>query len=85
MPLEPGCFLNSPPFFQCCCICEHHKKDYHHCDVSEDLKKETGKCVCNVQKGYICQPPNSDMSFSGWPKHSVGCEMFSAELSYKNT
>jgi hypothetical protein len=67
-----SCQLNKPPFFQCCCQCKFHIPDhYRH---SDRLHK---KGLCYKQKGWICDPQHEGIgATSGWPEHSVGCELF---------
>ena len=61
---------------QCCCICRWHLRDYHHCTTNKKLRDETNGCVCSKQKGWVCVAPEMDRVYSGWPNHSIGCEMF---------
>lgn len=75
------CQLNSGPFFQCCCNCEHHWQDNHHCTTSPELRERHGGCVCSQSKGWICvlgrfMGDGSSRVYSGWPEHSVGCECY---------
>lgn len=76
------CQLNVAPLHQCCCNCQHHWADYHHCSTKPTLRKKMGnKCACSVQKGWICvgfrfQGDGSKRVHSNWPKHSIGCEMY---------
>lgn len=61
----------------CCCNCENHLKDYHHCTTNPKPEGVDG-CVCSVQKGWICKItfPDTNETFyhSGWPEHGL-CEM----------
>lgn len=61
------CQLKKPPFFQCCCTCAYHTKDYGH--------PSTNGMSISEQRGWICTPPMIHGSFSNWPEHSAGCEM----------
>lgn len=63
---------------QCCCKCSYHLTDYEHCTTNPALRKQKDNtCVCSIVKGYICAPPEFDgRCYSNWPKHSVGCEMY---------
>ena len=75
--MSSKCQLNEPPFFQCCCKCIHHLPDYYHCSVSG---KKGADCVCGNKKGWVCKPLGHDgRVFSGWPKHSCGCEMYTTQ------
>jgi len=67
--IEKGCWLKSPPFYQCCCTCVSHVVDHHY--HSPELHK---KGLCFKAKGYICLAPGLGAT-SDWPKHSVGCEL----------
>jgi len=78
------CQLAVEPFFQCCCNCKHHWQDFHHCTTAPaDLpQKKKGRCACSVPKGWICVGlravgDGSIGVYSGWPEHSIGCEMYS--------
>ena len=68
--MSEKCYKKDPDIQQCCCICMSHRKDYSHPHTD-------GKAVTNV-RGYICQTDSIGDSgpHSGWPKHSVGCELF---------
>lgn len=71
-------------FRQCCCLCRWHWTDYYHCKHSYPEGHESG-CVCSIPKGYICVAPeiyNGRGGTSGWPEHSVGCELFEYENKY---
>lgn len=79
--INPGdCQLNSGPFFQCCCNCQHHLPDYYHCTIHKDMRKSAKGCVCSIQKGWVCAgfltQPGCNSVHSEWPEHSVGCEMY---------
>lgn len=63
------------PFRQCCCNCKHHLQDFHHCTTAWDMRESHGGCVCSVPKGWICY--GTGRAHSGWPEHSIGCEMYS--------
>lgn len=65
--MSDNCYLPKEPFFQCCCNCESHKEDHSHPSID-------GERVTNV-KGYICIADGTHFT-SGWPLHSVGCEMY---------
>jgi len=66
---QEECQLKEPPFRQCCCNCKHHIPDYSHPETD-------GKSVSN-QRGWICLfGGDKDGAFSGWPEHSVGCELY---------
>jgi hypothetical protein len=70
------CWLNSDQK-QCCCNCKYHYPDFFHCTTDRKKRDEMGKCICNIQKGWICRPPEfEDHAFSGWDEHSIGCEMY---------
>lgn len=58
----------------CCCTCRWHHADFHHCCTARELRQEKRGCVCGVQKGWICAPPESERMYSGWPEHGI-CEM----------
>ena len=73
------CWLNDPKIHQYCCSCEFHLIDYEHCDHNRELRDKTGKCICNIQKGWICCNPEiyeGKGASSGWPEHSIGCELY---------
>ena len=72
------CTLNNPEIHQCCCNCEHHVADYHHCNTSPELRASEGRCICSQQRGWICLAPELESVYSSWPEHSVGCEMYSS-------
>lgn len=65
----PGCQLEEPPFYQCCCRCQYLVEDRSHPHTD-------GQSMANI-RGYICGAPEMGYMMSGWPRHSVGCEMFS--------
>ena len=47
--------------------------------------KEVDSCVCSVQRGWICAPPDFDgTASSNWPEHSVGCEMYAPVKKVKS-
>lgn len=78
-----SCQLEVGPHFQCCCNCKHHWQDFHHCHTAPVLRDAEEKCVCSVPKGYACvvfkvMEPKNGAIHSGWPEHSIGCEMYSA-------
>jgi len=83
LPDEKGCYLNSR-LHQCCCSCQSHKPDHYHCgfvepEQAKKLKEKIAPdkhCICSIQKGWVCISPISDRVYSGWPEHSLGCEMF---------
>lgn len=69
------CNLGNLPFpEQCCCICEHHYEDCSHPHTD-------GGSILSC-RGYVCVLPNfldserRQAMHSGWPEHSIGCEMF---------
>lgn len=54
---------------QCCCLCEFLIPDFSHPWI--DKKPITHR------KGWICHIPlDRRGGYSGWPRHSIGCEMF---------
>lgn len=70
------CWMESK-HHQCCCQCRHHIPDFYHCTIDTKLREEMEKCVCGIQKGWICIPPEFDgRAYSEWPEHSIGCEMY---------
>ena len=75
---HPDCQMDVEPFKQCCCNCQHHLPVHFHCctEPKPDLKGSDSKCVCNVQKGWACVPPELDVVYDNWREHSVGCEMY---------
>lgn len=74
---DEKCWLDDPEIHQCCCVCKHHYPDYEHCTTNRKLRKEKDDCICNILKGYICIPPEfGGRAYSGWERHSIGCEMF---------
>lgn len=80
--MSQHCYLGTEPLFQCCCNCKHHWPDNHHCTTKPALRKKMdNKCICSVQKGWICvgmrmEDGGKGAVHSGWPKHSIGCEMY---------
>ena len=62
------CQKDQSPFYQCCCQCKWHIKDFGH-------PLTNGKSV-SEQRGWICLAYDLSCAFSGWPEHSVGCEFF---------
>jgi hypothetical protein len=69
-----ACQLNEPPFYQCCCTCKHHRPVHYHCTTDWPLKEQIGGCICNIQKGWACVPPDG-LVHDQWCEHSVGCEL----------
>ena len=66
---DEKCFKNEPPFNQCCCMCGYHFEDHSHPTTD-------GKQITEI-KGYACCCfEYKCIVFSGWPKHSMGCELF---------
>lgn len=66
---------------ECCCNCKNHYKDMHHCNTEPkplDYDKNNHKCVCSIQKGWIClisfegERPHA---YSGWGEHGY-CEFY---------
>lgn len=53
---------------QCCCICKHQRPDYGHPHTN-------GESIL-TQRGWVCDFPEGEGVHSGWPDHSVGCEVF---------
>lgn len=57
----------------CCCNCQNHIRDFHHCTTKRGRKP--GTCVCSEQKGWICAPEGlTGPVYSGWKEHGL-CEM----------
>lgn len=76
------CQLHLGPFFQCCCNCISQLTDYKHCCVEREERKVRGTCICSEVKGYVCVGFISEgIAHSGWPEHSVGCEMYAPRIS----
>lgn len=76
--LEEGCCLDDAYAYsldQCCCKCMWHVPVFSH-------PKTDGKSITN-QKGWACIGfPDDEKEiycFSGWKKHSCGCELFQRE------
>ncbi len=66
-----------PEYGKCCCSCAGRATDYHHCCTNQELRKETGGCVCSIPKGFLCLVPEMDgRVHSGWTEHGI-CEMWS--------
>lgn len=60
---------------QCCCTCRYHEPDYHHCTtVSPEFRAQHEGCVCSIQKGWVCRPPEWEGVHSNWSEHGL-CEM----------
>jgi len=76
-PETTKCWKDEEPFFQCCCECVHHVPDLWHCSVDPEAHE---KGLCYTRKGWVCLAPEFDGVFSGWPEHSVGCEMFERKI-----
>lgn len=80
--MSETCQLEVEPFKQCCCNCKHHWQDFHHCITApKDVKPGAGGCQCSVPKGWACVvkklvDPGGGRIHSGWPEHSIGCEMY---------
>lgn len=75
--MSQPCTMRDPQVRQCCCHCRYHLVDYQHCCTNPQLRQETGRCICDTIKGYICAPPEFEgKACSDWPNHSVGCEMY---------
>lgn len=69
-----ACQLDSQ-WQQCCCNCIYHWQDFHHCTTAPKMKR----CACSVPKGWACvvfKVTEGGPIYSGWPEHSVGCEMY---------
>ena len=73
---------NLPELKACCCTCQFHVRDYHHCTTAWDIRlaleaaiPEFKGCVCNIPKGWVCMPPESKRVHSGWPEHGL-CELW---------
>lgn len=66
---DEGCYA---PEYQgrCCCNCRYHLRDHSH--------PLTNGGVISQQRGWICDPPELDMAFSGWSEHGM-CEMHDRE------
>jgi hypothetical protein len=58
--------------------------DHYHCgmvdlELAKKLKSKLDpkkNCICSVQKGWVCLNPLGERVYSGWPEHSLGCEMY---------
>jgi hypothetical protein len=77
-PFEGECRLGKEPWpDQCCCVCKYQLVDHwYRRNMPEELKTE-GKCGCEVIRGWICAVRlDVPHAHSGWPHHSIGCEMF---------
>jgi len=81
-------------FKQCCCQCAYHWEDHFHCrDTFYDgrmVRKvlethyETDKCICGIQRGWICANPGMyPRAHSNWPEHSIGCECFDKKQNWQ--
>lgn len=78
IPIENECWLNKLPFYQCCCKCKYHIEDYSHPETDR-------KPIFHI-RGYICLAPEiteGKGAFSGWPKHSIGCELYTPKENEK--
>jgi hypothetical protein len=51
---------------RCCCNCRYHLRDHSH------PLTDGGRIT--AQRGWLCNPPELDAYFSGWPEHGM-CEM----------
>jgi hypothetical protein len=79
---QEKCWMDSE-VHQCCCTCKYHWADYEHCSVNRELRNETMKCICSIQKGWICvgqRATGSDHVYSNWPEHSIGCELWEDKI-----
>ena len=86
--MSEKCQLAVEPFKQCCCNCVHHWQDFHHCTTKPILRKRLGGCVCSQPKGWICvgmRADGGDLVHSGWPEHSIGCEMYTPKPKQEGT
>ena len=64
---------------QCCCVCAHHIPDHYHCTTEpKPYVPDDVKCVCSIQKGWICMPPGFGRAHSHWTEHGM-CEMWEAK------
>ena len=62
---------------QCCCNCNNHLEDFHHCTTSPKPEGAKG-CVCGIHKGWICYIHFEDgtaRAYSGWGEHGM-CEIW---------
>lgn len=59
---------------RCCCTCQWHIEDFHHCTTAMERRAVEEKCVCSDHKGWICMPPElGGRAHSGWSGHGM-CE-----------
>ena len=74
--MRPSCWMKRDgplKIRQCCCKCKYHLPDYSHPHTD-------GHSVTH-RRGYVCNPPEWKGVHSGWPNHSIGCEMFTRTSS----
>jgi hypothetical protein len=68
---------------RCCCNCRYHIQDNMHCTTVVAPRC----CVCGIQKGWICMPPEfqgeQQLAFSGWTEHGM-CEMHAFKPNKEN-
>lgn len=80
------CQLNGR-FKQCCCNCSYHWQDNHHCTTAPPEIRRDADCVCSVRKGWACvvfKVTKGGPIYSGWPEHSIGCEMYTPKQGGRN-
>lgn len=78
MPEEGKCWLTTS-HNQCCCVCKNLIVDYHHCKIDDEYFGDKDRCICSDPAGWICICPEiyeGKGGCSGWPQHSLGCEVF---------
>ena len=76
------CYLEKdrdPYTKQCCCACEYLKVTHKHCTTFRKDREAEGKCICGDEEGYACTV--FDRIYVNWPKHCIGCEMFTDKRS----
>lgn len=58
---------------RCCCTCQWHIEDFHHCETIDRSKFEDNDCVCSLHKGWCCEVIRGRV-YSGWSEHG-SCEL----------
>lgn len=81
-----NCTLAVEPFNQCCCNCVHLRAVHYHCSIKpRPPDSDPLSCVCRIQKGWACCPPEWGRVYDNWPQHSVGCEMYEAKPTTRSS
>lgn len=77
-----SCYLKDPKWNQCCCNCIYLIPIHEHCKGKKS-KKDPRKCACADRVGFACGGFLPERAFYPHPKHSVGCEMYTAKVKHE--